>query len=83
MSDKEVVQKWNVIAAKVLVGRTIRSVGYMTDEEKDNVGFYHKALVIELDDGTVLYPSSDDEGNDAGAIHYQKAKDKNTILPVI
>jgi hypothetical protein len=67
----------------VLEGRKIKSVSYMSDKEQENAGFYHKALVIELDDGTIFWPSSDDEGNDAGAIHYQKAGDEETILPVI
>lgn len=74
---------WIKKAESVLLNRKIVSVRYMTQEEADNCGFYRKSIVIELDDGTLFYPSSDDEGNDAGAIHYVKQNDENYILPTI
>jgi hypothetical protein len=55
----------------------------MLDSEQEDLGFYSKALVIQLDDNTLLYPSADDEGNDAGSLHYSKEGDNNYILPVI
>ncbi len=51
-----------------LVGRKITSVRYMTDKEQQSFGWYKKAVVITLDDGSVMFPMSDDEGNDAGVI---------------
>lgn len=51
-----------------LVGRTIKSVGYLTPAEIEEQGWDRSCVVITLDDGTMLYPSADDEGNDAGAL---------------
>lgn len=75
--------RWIKKAQSVLLNRRIVSVRYMLDQELDLTGFQSKCVVIGLDDGTLLYPSMDDEGNDAGAIHYQKEGDQNYILPVI
>jgi hypothetical protein len=56
---------------EMLVGRTIKAVRWMTDAEvaseawDDHPG-HHTA--IELDDGTVLYASRDDEGNGPGTM---------------
>ena len=55
----------------------------MYDKDLEALGWYHKALVIFLDDGTLLFPTTDDEGNDAGAMHYITSDDKSGILPVI
>ena len=75
--------KWLAKAANVLCGRKIVAVRYMRDSEADDLGWHCKSLVLTLDDGTIIFPSADDEGNDAGAIHYQKEGDSNTVLPVI
>jgi hypothetical protein len=40
----------------------------MTDEEADDMGWCDKPVMIVLDDGTMLWPSKDDEGNAAGCI---------------
>lgn len=76
-------QFWTNKLSKELVGRKIVSIRYMSDEEKDNMGWYSKAVVIKLDNGTVLYPSQDDEGNDAGSIFYQSNNDPNGVIPVM
>lgn len=55
-------------ASRLLVGRRIREVRYMTDEEADDMGWCDKPVMIVLDDGTMLWPSKDDEGNAAGCI---------------
>lgn len=44
-----------------LVGREISLAGYQ------GLGYRHRPLVLVLDDGTILVPQSDPEGNDAGA----------------
>jgi len=77
------MSSWLKKAESVLLKRTIVKVRYMDDEEMESVGFNsHRPLVLQLDDGTLIYPSRDDEGNDGGAIHYQKENDNNYILPV-
>jgi hypothetical protein len=62
-----VEQHWNK-KGKVLVGKTIKEVRYMTDAEAEDSMWYHKPLVIFFTDGTYIYPMADDEGNDAGSI---------------
>jgi hypothetical protein len=47
------------------------------------MGWYNKCVVIVLDDGTLVYPSKDDEGNDAGALFYQKDDTDDYVLPVL
>ena len=71
MSKKKKVsvdEFWNN-RAKVLVGKTIKEVRYMTDEEAKESMWYNKPLVIFFTDGTYIYPMMDDEGNDGGAIY--------------
>jgi len=51
----------------------------MTNEEKDYEGWYRGTIIIELDNGVLLYPSSDEEGNDTGAM-FGKDGDKSFIL---
>ena len=80
---EERVSKWVKKAESVLLNRKIVKVRYMTDEEMETVGFtFHRPLVLQLDDDTLVYPSRDDEGNDGGALHYDKEGDDNYILPV-
>jgi hypothetical protein len=58
---------------QVLVGRTIKSITPMTDEElkmhdwADRV-YAERACVIELDNGTYVVPVADPEGNTPGAL---------------
>lgn len=51
-----------------LIGRKITNVRYMTSAEAEDMGWYSRPVVIELDDGMALVPQSDDEGNDGGAL---------------
>lgn len=69
MAKKVTVDEfWNK-RAKVLVGKTIKEVRYMTDEEATEAMWYNKPLVIFFTDGTYIYPMADDEGNDGGALY--------------
>lgn len=60
--------RWTKDVAKLLVGRKIVSVRYMTAAEADQCDFHSRPIVIELDNGIALYPMADDEGNDGGAL---------------
>ena len=62
------VERWTQEAAAKLQGRTIKAVRYMTEEEQEACGWYSRAVVLVLDDGHAIWPSRDDEGNDAGAL---------------
>jgi len=61
-------KEWEQICSKHLVGKTIKEVRYMTDKEQENHGWFRKPLVIFFTDGSFIYPSRDDEGNDAGSL---------------
>jgi len=61
-------KQWTTKAAKLLVGKTITGVRYLTEEERATLGWYSRTLVLMLNDGTFVWASSDDEGNNAGAL---------------
>jgi len=65
-----------------LVGRTIIAVRYMTEEEVEAMGWYSKSPVLHLDDGSIVFPMQDDEGNGAGPLVVQKKNGNEEILPV-
>ena len=81
MTDKQLRTEWANRASKHLKGKTIAHVRYLDDEERDAMGWYSSALVIFFTDGSHIFPSQDDEGNDAGAL-FTSFDDLNTI-PVI
>lgn len=56
-----------------LVGKTVKGVRYLTNEEMEDLMWSKNPLVIEFTDGTVMLPMMDDEGNDGGSLHYQNA----------
>lgn len=62
-----------------IVGQTIVKVRLMTDEEMERMGWSGKITVLVLSNGVLLYPSSDEEGNDAGVI-FGEFKDANFTL---
>ena len=59
------------IASIALVGRRITKTYYMSSLDAEGMGWWKRALVIVLGDGTSVFPSADDEGNDAGALFGQ------------
>lgn len=60
--------KWEERCAQILVGKTIKSVRYQYTCEMKDMGWSKKSLIIFFTDGSYIFPSSDDEGNNAGAI---------------
>ena len=64
------VQDWNDRMAKVLVGKKIMSVRYMTSKEANEFRWYKRPLIIELSDGTQIIPLQDDEGKDGGSLEF-------------
>lgn len=60
-----------------LEGRTIREVRKLTDEEMEVEGWnpnhrHGPPMAVVLDDGTVLFPSRDPEGNGPGCLFGRK-----------
>lgn len=49
---------------KMLLGKSIKAIQVFTSEQ---TGFYCNVIGIILDDGTILIPQMDNEGNDGGA----------------
>lgn len=62
-------ERWGKHAESALVGRVIKEVRYLTTEETEELGWQGTSLVIFLDNGDYLVPSTDDEGNGPGALH--------------
>ena len=60
-------EEWGVKAMLLLVGRKIERVRYLTEKERREFGWSQRSLILILDDGTHIWPSADDEGNNAGA----------------
>lgn len=73
--------RWTNEARRQLEGRRIVKVRYMTAAEADSLGWGVRAVVMQLDDGNLIYPSADDEGNDAGALFTNN--ERQPVLPVI
>lgn len=80
--DDSIVE-WSRRAAQDLVGRRIVGARYLDEEEVGSLGWRVSVLVMELDDGTLLFPSRDDEGNDGGAMFAQKDGEDTGGFPVI
>lgn len=78
--SKETEKFWTDLC-KPLVGKIVHSVRYMTDAEMESMGWYSKPLVIVFTDGTYVYSSADDEGNDGGAL-FTNLKGVD-VIPVI
>lgn len=77
----ECQDRW-IESLKQLVGRRIAIVRYLNPEEQKALGWSSSSVLLILDDGTLLFPSTDDEGNDAGALFIQKGKRTPTLPEV-
>ena len=70
---------WQDLANKHLVGRTIVKAEWLKPSEaKRLMGWDYQPLELFLDNGTILTPSMDDEGNNAGAL-FTNIKNKGMI----
>ena len=63
-------KQWCDEIAKELVGRKIVRVFYLIPKEAETLMWSKRPIVFELDNGKFLFPMSDDEGNDGGAMFY-------------
>lgn len=68
MVSDAVIKPWVKAGKIAFVGRKIADFRYMTDAEQAAHGWYCRAPVLVLDDGHLVYPSADDEGNGPGAL---------------
>ena len=51
-----------------LIGSKIIKVDYMSNEDADELGWDDRPIQIHLDNGAILSPQCDDEGNNGGAL---------------
>ncbi len=79
---KNLTERWNKQAKKVLLGRKIVQVKYVDSEEAKSYMWYKRPISFTLDNGTRLMVQQDDEGNDGGALWYGN-KDGEDLLPVL
>jgi hypothetical protein len=62
-------KKWLEKVESALIGRKIIKVKYLNSKTSMDVfGWDYQPFEIYLDNGVILTPSADDEGNEAGAI---------------
>lgn len=59
---------WTTRARRALAGRSITDVRYLKPREAEALGWDSRGAVIVLDNGHLLWPAADDEGNGAGAL---------------
>ena len=51
-----------------ITGKKIKDVRYLTKEELARNGWRFPCIVLVLDDGSIIYPSRDEEGKDSGCL---------------
>ena len=67
MEDKH--KYWQDLVNKHLVGKYITKVQWLNPKDtKKLLGWDYQPCEIHLNDGTIITPSADDEGNNAGAL---------------
>jgi hypothetical protein len=76
-----VAEVWNKKVKEFLVGKTIKSVRYMNNEEMEDFMWYRKPVIIDFTDGSWIIPQSDDEGNNGGALY--TSDEKMSVIPAI
>lgn len=81
--NQELNTYWIRQSRRVLLGRFIKRVRYLTDEEMKLMDWHKRPICFELDNGTICIPSMDDEGNDGGSLFYQQEGEELSVLPVI
>lgn len=67
-------KQWADKSAALLIGKTITGCRYLTEKEREGLGWSKRSLILILSDGTYLWPSADDEGNNAGSFFTTDAK---------
>jgi len=79
MSDIE--KRWTEIAKKQFLNKRIVSVRYLSLEEANEFGWMQRPIVLQLEDGNIIFPSRDDEGNDGGSLFTNNKNE--SVIPVI
>jgi hypothetical protein len=80
-STSECKDRWLRKIRPTLIGLKITHVRYLSDKEVENLGWNSSGVVIRFDNGMSMWPSADDEGNDAGALF--TTDEELDVIPVI
>ena len=81
MTNEELAYSWQKRIEKHLLGKSIIKVEYMSEKDSEEQGFDCRPIQLLLNNGIWLTITSDDEGNDGGAIHTNIKE--LPIIPVI
>ena len=81
-SKEKLSKQWEQIISEQLVGKKIVQVRWMTKKEADANYWDYQPVLLILDDGSILCPMSDDEGNNAGSLIHLGGKQER-IIPVM
>lgn len=76
-------QQWIEYGEKHLLGRKITYVSYLNKVDAEARDWFRRPIILQLDDGTFIYPSSDDEGNDGGTLFGQLKNGEDLTFPVL
>ena len=68
LDGKPVEQYWTEKTAKHLVGKKIVKVEYFPKDMMEDMMWHSRPIAIHLEDGNIITPQMDDEGNDGGAM---------------
>ncbi len=69
-------RKVTAAATAALVGRRVVRVAYMPAGEAAELGWSYRPAVLVFDDGSVLYATADEVGNDAGVLLVETPKNE-------
>jgi hypothetical protein len=81
MSGQELTSYWNKRMERLLLGKKIVKVQYMSEQDAEEQHWDRRPIQILLNNGVWLTPSSDDEGNDGGSI--QTNSEIDPVVPVL
>lgn len=80
---KEREAYWVAYAKQNFVGKKIVQARYLSQKEADSLMWHSRPVVFQMDDGSLMFPSCDDEGNDGGVIFGQTKDGKDITCPVL
>ena len=82
-TDAECQANWVSCGEKHLLGRKIVKIRYLSKKECELMGWFSRPIVIHFDDGSLVYPSQDDEGNDGGVLFGHGPDGEELTFPVL
>ena len=81
--DSGLLTKWTANAVELLQGKKIVEVRYLSDEEMQGNSWHKRHICFVLDSGDICVLSSDDEGNNGGAMFVYKPDGTEKGIPVL